>query len=121
MAIVLNTEAFEYAKQLIESGDVSEDDGDWSDHAPTTAEENKFFAENEIQEYGKWFLGIDVNEAKDSKDRYIFPFGNFFVVYRSGLEDAKYRAAQIDLLDIEDAADELIDIYDAQVVPQQLI
>ena len=45
-------------------------------------EENKYIEKNGMDEYGKWYLGIDTDENEDNKGRYKFPYGDFKRVHR---------------------------------------
>ena len=59
MAAALNERAFEHAKKLIAEGECVLDERDlWSEHQPTTEQENRFIAERGFGEYGKWYLGL---------------------------------------------------------------
>jgi hypothetical protein len=54
MATTLNKSGFEYAKQLINEGCfVADERNDWSEHQPSTEEENKFVQEQGMAEFGK--------------------------------------------------------------------
>jgi hypothetical protein len=98
----LNETAFEHAKSLIRDGQVVIDDrGDWSEHQPSAAEENRFLEEHGWAEYAKWHLGIDEDEGEETKARYRFPYGDFERVHRCGLLAAESRAGQYKHLDIE--------------------
>lgn len=114
MATKLNKEAFDYAKKLIKEGKYEGGNGDWSQHQPSTQEENTFIDKSSMDEYGKWHLGLDGEEKKETKDRYKFPFGDYKIVHRGGLVAIKQRAAQHDYKDIEDAADQLMELMEQQ-------
>ncbi|HEX5187642.1 MAG TPA: hypothetical protein VFV86_12210 [Nitrososphaeraceae archaeon] len=61
--IKLNKRAFEHAKRLIEKGRYVFDEKDkWSEHKPSAQEENDFIKKHDLDEYGKWYLGIDPDE-----------------------------------------------------------
>jgi len=78
MAAKLNQRAFEHAKKLIEDGQFVHDERDlWSEHQPTTEQENEFIAAHGFGEYAKWHLGIDDGEPEGTKGRYKFPMGTF--------------------------------------------
>jgi len=109
----LNDQAFKHAKSLIKSDDVARDT-DWSEAQPSTDEENKFLEDEGRSEYAKWYLGYDPEEDKDNKSYYGFPYGDFERVHRDGLIAAKQRAAQNDYSDIEDAADELLQMIERE-------
>ena len=82
MTVKLHKRAFDHAKQLIEAGAYVLDDKDaWSEHQPTTRQENAFLRQHGFGEYGKWFLGIDGEEA-ETKGRYKFPYGEFLTLSR---------------------------------------
>ncbi|HEX7733585.1 MAG TPA: hypothetical protein VF458_01935 [Ktedonobacteraceae bacterium] len=105
MTVKLNESAFEQAKQLIEQGKCVTDEKDrWSEHHPSTKEENAYLKAHGIKEYGKWFLGIDTDEDEDNKGRYKFPYSDFVKVHRCGVLSAESRAGQYHYADIERAA-----------------
>jgi len=60
MGARLNRRAFDYAKKLINEGDAVLDDRDtWSEHQPSTRQENEFIRLHGYQEYGKWHLMLE--------------------------------------------------------------
>lgn len=69
MAVKLNESAFEHAKRLISEEKVEIDERDaWSEHQPSTEEENKFIHRHGYEEYAKWHLGIDEETDQTKKD-----------------------------------------------------
>jgi hypothetical protein len=108
MSITLNKTAVTFAKSLIKNGKIKNDEGQWGEHNPDSAEENAYLQKHEIEEYAKWHLGEDTSKGEDTKGRYKFPYGDFKTVHRDGLIAAKERAAQQGYQDIEQAADELL-------------
>ena len=108
MAVKLNRNAFEYAKELVGKGKVVVDERDaWSEHQPSAQEENEFIDAHGFGEYGKWHLGIDDEEPKNTKKHYKFPYGDFQKVHRCALLSAESRAGQYKHFDIERAAGHL--------------
>ena len=102
MAVTLNERAFQHAQDLIVDGSyVLDDRKAWSEHQPSTAQENDFIAEHGIGEYARWHLGTDDEQAEDTKGRYKFPYGDFHKVHRCGLLAAESRAGQRRYYDIE--------------------
>src|SRR5258708_34309538 len=105
MAVKLNKQAFEHATKLIEQGKFVFDEKDmWSEHQPSTQEENEYIREHSFGEYAQWFLGIDTDEDEDNKGRYKFPYGDFEKVHRWGVLAAESRARQYKYDDIAEAA-----------------
>lgn len=108
MAVTLNETAFSHAKVLIEEGKYVFDDRDaWSEHQPTTQQENEFIRLHGYDEYARWYLGINDEHAEQTKRRYEFPYGDFEKAHRCGLISAESRAGQYKHFDIEKAAHEL--------------
>ena len=67
-AVKLNRSGFDHAKRLVDQGKVVRDDRDlWSEHQPSTQDENRFIEEHGFAEYGKWHLGIDTDANVNSK------------------------------------------------------
>ena len=113
MAMKLNDTAFRHAKKLIQDGKVVKDErDDWSEHAPTTDDENKLIKNKEWAEYSKWHLGVDDEHPDDTKGHYKFPFGDFRKVHRSGVISGESRAGQHDHLEIRDALKSLLALID---------
>lgn len=113
MAVKLHKPAFEHAKRLVREGKCVADDRDaWSEHQPSTRQENDFIRRHGFGEYGKWHLGIDDEEPKDTKRRYKFPYGDFKKVHRCGVLSAESRAGQYKHFDIEAAAAHLHGMID---------
>jgi hypothetical protein len=46
---------------------VKDENDEWSEHQPSTEDENKFIEKNGISEYGKWYLGIEDDEDENNK------------------------------------------------------
>jgi hypothetical protein len=95
------------ARRLIDAGAVDADT-DWSDAAPSAAEENTEIEAHGYDGYGSWHLAVDPDASADTKKRYAFPFGDFSRVNRAALIHAEQRAAQNDHAQIAEAADELL-------------
>lgn len=114
MAISLNPAAVTAAKRFIKDGKIRNDQGHWGQHNPDTEAENRFLAQHGPAEYEQWHLGLDASKGEDTKGRYHFPYGDFKTVHRDGLIAAKERAAQQGYRDIEQAADELLQLLEKQ-------
>src|SRR5205823_1880760 len=84
----------------------------WSEHQPSAQQENEFITQHGFPEYGKWHLGIDDDEAEDTKERYKFPYGDFVNVHRCGVLSAESRAGQYKYHDVENAAAHLHGMID---------
>jgi hypothetical protein len=120
MAVRLNRTAFNYAKELVSEQKVVIDERDaWSEHQPSTREENEFIRLHGFHEYGKWHLGIDDEQPEDTKKRYKFPYGDFEQVHRCAVLSAESRAGQFKYYDIENAAAHLHGMIDALSVSHQ--
>ncbi|HZP64635.1 MAG TPA: hypothetical protein VFB28_14570 [Terriglobales bacterium] len=116
MAIKVNKTAFNHAKDLIDQGYVVIDERDaWSEHQPSTREENEFIREHGYEQYGKWHLGIDDEQEEETKRRYSFPYGDFKNVHRCALLSAESRAGQYKHFDIENAVAHLHGMIDGTV------
>lgn len=114
MAVRLNTGAFEHAQKLITEGLVVIDERDaWSEHQPSAEQENEFIRLHGWEAYGRWYLGIDDAEERQTKGHYKFPYGDFERVHRCGVLAAESRAGQYRYFDIENAAAHLHGMIDA--------
>jgi len=119
MAVKLNGRAYSHARELIERGDFVNDEKDmWSEHQPSTKQENRFLEQHGFAEYGKWYLGIDSEQDEDNKGHYKFPYGDFEKVHRCGVLSAESRAGQYKHEEIESAAAHLHGMLDA--VPRHI-
>lgn len=113
MTIRLNMKAFTHARYLIERGRVIDDDrDDWSEHAPSAADENAFIDKHDFADYAKWHLGIDDAKPDDTKGHYSFPYGDFRKVHRCAVVSGESRAGQHDHAEIEDALRNLLERID---------
>jgi hypothetical protein len=114
VSVKLNRGAFDYAKELINEGRFVYDERDaWSEHQPSSEDENEFIQAHGFSEYARWHLGIDDAEDEQTKKRYKFPFGDYKKVHRCGLLSAESRAGQYKYLDIENAAAHLHGMIEA--------
>jgi hypothetical protein len=114
MAVRLNKSGMNHAAKLVRDGAVVIDDRDaWSEHQPSTDEENDFIARHGYGEYAKWHLAIDDEQREFTKRRYKFPYGDFTKIHRCGVLTAESRAGQYKYLDIERAAAHLHGMIDA--------
>jgi hypothetical protein len=95
------------ARRLVDAGTVDADT-EWSDAAPSTAEENAEIEAHGYDSYGAWHLAVDPDASADTKKRYAFPYGDFSRVNRAALIHAKQRATQNDHAQIAEAADDLL-------------
>jgi hypothetical protein len=109
MTVKLNRTALEHAKSLIERGRVVRDErDDWSEHAPSTDEQNEYLEKHGFGDYAQWFLGVDDESSEETKGRYSFPYSDFTKVHRCAVISAEGRAAQNDHDDIAKAAKDLL-------------
>lgn len=101
MSIRLNKKALEQARKLVEQGKVVRDErDDWSEHAPSADDENRFIERHGWDEYALWHLGEDPDKNEETKGRYSFPFGDFSKVHRCAVISLESRATQNDHDDI---------------------
>jgi hypothetical protein len=114
MATKLNRTAYEHAQGLIKDGHVVLDErDDWSEHQPSAEQENRFIEEHGIDEFAKWYLGIDDSQGEGTKGRHKFPYGDFQNVHRCGVLSAETRASQYKHDDIAKAAAHLQGMLEA--------
>ena len=114
MATKLNRKALDHARALVKKGKVERDiRDDWSEHAPSTDDENSFIDKHGFEEFSKWHLGIDREQSEGTKGSVSFPFGDFKKVHRCAIISLESRAAQYDHDDIRKAAKDLLDEIDA--------
>jgi hypothetical protein len=114
MAARLNRTAFAHARELIKAGKVERDvRDDWSEHAPSTDQENAFIDKHGFVSFAEWHLGRDDEKSDGTKGSVSFPFGDFSKVHRCAVISLESRAAQYGHDDIRDAAKKLLELMDA--------
>jgi hypothetical protein len=114
MAAKLNQSGYRHAQDLVRQEQFVVDDRDaWSEHQPSTQEENEFIRVHGLGEYGKWHLGLDDEHDEKTKQHYKFPYGDFKKVHRCAVLTAESRAGQYKYFDIENAAAHLHGMIDA--------
>lgn len=113
MSTRLNKKALEHARSLLRKGDVVRDErDDWSEHAPSTDDENAFIDKNGMDEFALWHLGEDPGATEGTKGRYSFPYGDFRRLHRCAVISAESRAGQYDHTSIEKALKDLLSDID---------
>ncbi len=113
MSIELNRPALQHARTLIREGKVVRDErDDWSEAAPSAADENTFIEQHGWTEFSHWHLGIDKSANRETKQAYTFPFGDFSRVRRSGVISGESRAGQYDHDEIRDELRKLLELID---------
>jgi hypothetical protein len=113
MTVRLNRKALSHAQALVSRGRTTHDRrDDWSDHAPTTDEENEYIEQHGWRDYGLWHLGVDEDKSEETKGRYSFPYGDFTEVHRCAVIALEGRAAQNDHADIARATKRLLNAID---------
>jgi hypothetical protein len=114
MPVKLNQSAFKHAQGLVRREKFVADERDaWSEHQPSTRDENEFIRAHGFGEFAKWHLGIDTAHDEETKQRYKFPYGDFKKVHRCAVISAESRAGQYKHFDIEQAAARLHELIDA--------
>ena len=107
----VNDAAVARARRLIDAGTV-DTTTEWSEAAPSAAEENDLIEKDGYDAFGRWHLAIDPKASEETKGRYGFPYGDLATVYRAALIHAKQRATQNDHDAIVRAADDLLQRLD---------
>jgi hypothetical protein len=103
--VTLNSRAYTFARHLIEDGRILLDDRDaWSEHRPSTEQENDYIAQGGFADFGRWYLGIDDRYGAETKSHYKFPYGAFDCLHRCGVLAVESRAGQRNYTDIQLAA-----------------
>ena len=105
----LNSKGYDNALALVKAGKV--DTGDWDF---TAADGNELLGDDNWDNYGKWFLGIDTGANEETKGYYGYPYGKDGKVYRKALIAIRQYSGRFNLDDIFDAAGKLIDIIDEE-------
>ncbi|MDH6180081.1 hypothetical protein M2152_000263 [Microbacteriaceae bacterium SG_E_30_P1] len=113
MTATLNKKALEHARSLVKQGKVVRDGrDDWSEHAPSADDENRYIDKHGWSDFASWHLGEDADASEETKGRFSFPFGDFAKVHRCAVISLASRAAQFDHDDIAKASKELLELID---------
>jgi len=117
MAIKFNTMAYDNAKKLIQGKlEVAKHHSNWAEDKPTPDEVSKYLNTHDIvQNYGLWFLGLNMDIPKDAKEHYVYPTGDLKIVHRSALVESEKQAKQKGHTEIAQAARKLIDLIDSTI------
>lgn len=95
MSVKLNKAALDHAESMIKNGlEVEHDSGNWNEVKPTPDEHVRFLNTHSLDEYGLWFLGINSDADQNSKDKYLYPYGDFSVLHKSALVAIEQQAAK---------------------------
>jgi hypothetical protein len=111
MALKLNYRARTHAEKLIEAGEC-EHHSNWNEVKPTQNDTVRFLNTHTLEEYGEWFLAINTNADKESKEYYTMPLGDFSEVHKSALLEAHKIAREEKAQDIEEVIKKLIEMID---------
>src|SRR3954466_4413975 len=98
----VNKDGVAHARELIDAGEY-DDTTEWSQAAPSAAEENEEREDEGQEGYAEWHLACDPDNGGGTKGGYRFPYGDFSKVNRAALIHAKQRASQNDHPEIERA------------------
>ena len=113
MTVRLNKDALTHAKGLLRRGEITHDGrDDWSEHAPSTSQNNSFIERHGMAEYAKWHLAEDTEKTAGTRGRYLFPYGDFTKLHRCAVISAESRAAQNNYTAIKSAFKDLLDGID---------
>lgn len=113
MTVKLNGDALSHARGLLQRNHITHDErDDWSEHAPSTDDNNAFIDKNGMAEYAKWHLGEDTEAAEGTRGRYLFPYGDFKKLHRCAVISGESRAGQYGHASIERALKELLEGID---------
>tara|TARA_R110002020_G_scaffold1629_2_gene7332 strand:+ start:1329 stop:2585 length:1257 start_codon:yes stop_codon:yes gene_type:complete len=106
----LNSKGYDNALALVKADKVDRN-SDWDF---TAADGNELLGDDDWDNYGKWFLGIDTEADRETKGYYGYPYGKDGKVYREALIATRQYAGRFNLTDIFDAAGKLLDIIDEE-------
>lgn len=110
MAIKLNKSAYNNALRLIHAGEVESFDKNWNEEKPDHNEIIEFIDNHSIQEYGLWYLGKNDKFQDNTKEHYVYPYGDLKEVQKSALVDTQKQAEKNGDAEIANAAKELLNM-----------
>ena len=109
----VNEEAVERARKLIDARQYVID-SDWGEAQPKAEDENAYLRRHAWDDYAAWHLGLTEGAMDETKGRYAFVFGDFRRIHRSGIIACHFRAAEWHHKEVELAAHELLQYFDAK-------
>lgn len=109
MEYVINRDAIEYAKQLIEEGARARNTM-WANSIPSPQKAERFRREHGDQAFARWYLVVDPNGTGIAG--YQFPVGDFARVHESGVRAARRHGELNGHPELVAAADEILDLLD---------
>ena len=109
----VNDEAVERARKLIDARQYVID-SDWGEAQPKPDDENAYLRRHDWADYAAWHLGLTDGATDETKGRYAFVFGDFRRIHRSGIIACHFRAAEWHHKEVELAAHELLQYFDAK-------
>ena len=107
----VNKAAVARARQLIDARQYVLK-SEWGGVQPKAEDENAFLESHSWEEYALWHLALTDGATDGTKARYVFVYGDFRRVHRSGLIACQYRAAEWRHKSVELAAHELLQHLD---------
>ncbi len=112
MSVQLHKTAVAQAEKLINAGQVANFDPSWENEKPTNDETLYYIETHFMEEYGKWFLGLDTKAPKNLKEHYAYPYGDLKVVQRCALTDTIKNAEKAGHAEIVKEAKRLLEMFD---------
>ncbi len=113
MSIKVNKAGYDHAVEMIKDGlEVEHDVSNWNEVKATPDEHVRFLNTHSLEEYGLWFLGINTEADTTSKDKFVYPYGDFSVLHKSALIAAEQESANKHHHEIKEAAKKLISLID---------
>jgi hypothetical protein len=109
----VNDEAVERARKLIDARQYVID-SDWGEAQPKPDDENTYLRRHDWADFAAWHLGLTDGATDETKGRYAFVFGDFRRIHRSGIIACHFRAAEWHHKEVELAAHELLQYFDAK-------
>ena len=109
----VNERAVERARQLIDKRQYVID-SDWGESQPRADDENAYLERHDWDDYAAWHLGLTEGANDETKARYAFVVGDFRRIHRSGIIACHFRAAEWHHKDVELAAHDLLQYFDAK-------
>lgn len=103
--MMLNPQAVEYARQMVQQGKWALNTM-WPSNAPTAEQETQFSQLHGAEALRQWYL------ATDDQGSPALPVGDFQRVHRSGVAAAKRQAERAGEAEIADAAESILDLFD---------
>ncbi len=110
MRIVVNLEAVQHARELVEGGRYRINSS-WNQNKPTPNAVAAYVDAHGPDAAARWHLAFDLDAPDESPARWLYPVGDFTNVHDSALRAARSRAEIDGQPELAAAAEEVLEVF----------